>query len=97
MNKPKVTTIYTCTLCGKVFTVQGHVNNCQHSHIDPKDLKIKMAKTDKEGNCYMEGERFPTTLEVWCEQTQRKVTYVLSGAVSSKRKEARQPPPIHLG
>jgi len=70
--------IYLCKLCGERYESLQEAATCEKMHIKARNLNVKVEVRPQDGlYLYRTRERFPTAIEVWCDQSQKNRVYVL--------------------
>jgi len=76
LPKPIKAEASVCPRCGFTAEEEGHVRLCIRNHIPPNHLRIRGAvPREGSGRIYSAGDRWPTVIEVWCEESQTVVLY----------------------
>ena len=73
---PESYSIHTCKLCGKDFEVKGHASACEKLHM-LRGLKVaEVVRAADLDRLFLPGDRYPAALEIWCDESQKKATYI---------------------
>jgi hypothetical protein len=76
LPKPIKAEASVCPRCGFTDENEGHVKLCIRNHIPPTHLRVRGAVgRDGSGRLYSTGDRWPTVIEVWCDESQTVVLY----------------------
>ena len=76
LPKPIKAEASVCPRCGFTSDNEGYVRLCIRNHILPMRLRVRGAMgREGSGRVYSEGDRWPTVIEVWCDESQTVVLY----------------------